>query len=242
MPCSSRCLTHHSRHHHRARRLLSTAVPFKLDSHCNSAVWPICWTIPSPQGWVYAELFLTGHEPNAPIEVSSTEATPIMLDQLVQLKRRPRYHPSGIGGRWKIGLGTYHSNGESSETSLSRVRSGTEKRAARCQKKRKSSRDSGVVQESHSEKRFLLGLENLLNFLEMRSDRAVCGARVCSNKIIWSWISYEEASWGTQRLFVVWSAIWAGKARNEGTVRRQSSSWITHQLHSQRMELYQMNQ
>ena len=57
-------------------------------------------------------------------------------------------------------FGVYHSNREGSETCFSHFRSGTVKLAARCQNKRKSSRDSGVVQHSLSEeKKFFLSIE-----------------------------------------------------------------------------------
>ena len=65
----------------------------------------------------------------------------------------------------------------------------------------------------------------------------------CLNKIFWSRISYEEASWGTKRFFIVWSPIWAGHAGIVGRRRRQSSSSIRYVASfSEDGELYQANQ
>ena len=48
-------------------------------------------------------------------------------------------------------FGIFHSNRESSERSLSHFRYGTGKPVARCQNRSTSSRDPGVVQNSHSQ-------------------------------------------------------------------------------------------
>ena len=118
---------------------------------------------------------ITGYEPSALVEVSSTEAPPMKLPSRKgslgstcdDLATPPA--ASEVGKRSDLGMMAsplflqgretsanqsriYHSNRQSSGTSFSRFRSGTGKPAARSQHRRKLSRDSGVVQDSHSER------------------------------------------------------------------------------------------
>ena len=136
---------------------------------------------------------LTGFLAQSSVEVSSTETTPIVL--LSRKGSIGSTYNSGddratilaaseAGQRSVLGMlasatvsqqretsanpfGIFHSDGENSETSFLRFRSGTVKTIARRQDKRKSSRDLGVVPDSHPEREKVLSQHrDLRNFLK----------------------------------------------------------------------------
>ena len=139
-------------------------------------------------------------------------------------------------------FGVFHSNRESSETCFSHFRSGTGKLVARCLNKRKSSRDSGVVQNSLSEeKKFFLSIENYA--ISWKCELTEPGReRVAQTKL-------SEAEDHTRRLLEEQKDYLLSEAQLEldkQELRVQCADRALHesgmQLQSQRMELYHANQ
>ena len=221
----------------RAHVIFRTLLDPPLTSPSQSTPTSSSLLFPSPLDSCLADLPeqspLTGSEPNAPVEVSSTEATPIIFsskkgsigstcNSVDDLATIPLV--SEIGERADLGMlaspllsrerdkcePTWNlwPDRESSEASFSHLRSSTEKPAARCQKHTKSSRDPSVVRNSQSER------ERKSSFWARRFTQFPWNA------------SSPSCSRRTDRLSAFWSSIGTGQARIESPVRRQSFSFI----------------
>ena len=153
---------------------------------------------------------LTGYEANAPVEMSSTGATPIILlsrkgsigstcNSVDDLASTPAV--SETSERVDLGMlaspllsqetetsanpsRICHSNRESSETSFSHLRSGTGN-PWRDVRTREIQVETRVLCKTlnQNEKKFFLSIGDLRNFIEMRADRAVKGERVAQTQL-----------------------------------------------------------
>ena len=176
--------------------------------HFSALLFPSTWT-PSTAplfGRFREQSPLTGYEPNAPIEVSSAATPFVPLSRICLLESNADYlattlDASGAGDRSDVGRLTsplfLQARGKCLPfiASLSHSRSSIEKSMTRNHNRRKSSRNSGSVQGSQTEREKILSEQrDLHNFFERKADQA-----------------FRECAIQTK---VVWSAVWFGQ-RNE---------------------------
>ena len=182
--------------------------PTRGTSTSPALLFPSTWT-PSTAplfGRFREQSPLTGYEPNAPIEVSSAATPFVPLSRICLLESNADYlattlDASGAGDRSDVGRLTsplfLQARGKCSPfiASLSHSRSSIEKSMTRNHNRRKSSRNSGSVQGSQTEREKILSEQrDLHNFFERKADQA-----------------FRECAIQTK---VVWSAVWFGQ-RNE---------------------------
>ena len=160
---------------------------------------------------------LTGDEPNTPVEISSAEVTPPHLPSrratfcyvyTSSEDATPTPVSLEVDERQRLGMlalplrvqkreasaalaRIYHSTGESSMSSSSHIRIARRPFAMYSQK-RKSSRDAGSVQETHSaSERGRTEHKEVRSHLKLRADEAAEGEKAASSRLSEAGFSYE---------------------------------------------------